>query len=231
MSEPLAAAAGLELGAYRPTHVEERVRRALEREGLPDEGALACLLASDSGARDRFRRSVAVSVSGLFRDPAQFALLEHELLPPLLLRPGRMTVWSAGCADGTEVYSVAILLDRAGALDRALLLGSDVLEENLERARAGPLGDRRVPDRLRARLRWEQRDLLRSGAPPGRWRLVLCRNVAIYLAPDARRRLHATLASALARDGVLLLGRSERIGDPEPLGLEPAGPHAYRRVR
>jgi chemotaxis protein methyltransferase CheR len=228
MTDALAAAAGLELGAYRAKHVEERVRRALQREGVADAAALARLLRSDPGARSRFRRSVAVSVSGLFRDPHQFALLEHEVLPALLLRPGRMTVWSAGCADGTELYSVALLLDRAGALDRSTLLGSDVLEENLERARSGLLADSRIPERLRERLRWEVRDLLRSGPPPGRWRLVLCRNVAIYLAPEARRNLHRCLASALALGGVLLLGRSERLADPASLGLEPCGPHAYR---
>ena len=227
MSDGLASAAGLELHAYRPDHVEERVRRALRREGVGDAAALARLLRNDPGARSRFRRSVAVSVSGLFRDPHQFHLLEHEILPALLRRGGRVRVWSAGCADGTELYSVAILLDRAGALDRAVLLGSDVLEENLERARAGPLGDARVPPRLRSRLRWEVRDMLRSDPPPGRWSLVLCRNVAIYLCPEARRELHARLASALAPGGVLLLGRSERLRDPAGLDLEPVGPHAY----
>jgi chemotaxis protein methyltransferase CheR len=230
MSDALAAAAGLELGAYRARHVEERVGRALRREGVEDVAALTRLLRSDPRARSRFRRSVAVSVSGLFRDPHQFALLEQEILPALLLRPGRMTVWSAGCADGTELYSVALLLDRAGALDRSTLLGSDVLEENLERARSGPLADARIPERLRRRLRWEVRDLLRNGPPPGRWRLVLCRNVAIYLAPEARRNLHRCLVSALAAGGVLLLGRSERLADPGSLGLEPCGPHAYRRA-
>ena len=231
MSATLSAAAGLELGAYRARHVEERVRRALQREGVEDAAALARLLRSDPGARSRFRRSVAVSVSGLFRDPHQFVLLEQEILPALLLRPGRMTVWSAGCADGTELYSVALLLDRAGALDRSTLLGSDVLEENLERARSGPLADSRIPERLRARLRWEVRDLLRNGPPPGRWRLVLCRNVAIYLEPAAKARVHRMLAGALAAGGALMLGRSERLGDPASLGLRRVEPHIYERPR
>ncbi|HUH15235.1 MAG TPA: CheR family methyltransferase [Gaiellaceae bacterium] len=230
MTAALAAAAGLDLSSYRPEHVDERVRRALERERIADRAALARLLRSDPAARSRFRGSVAVSVSGLFRDPAQFELLERELLPPLLSRPGRVTVWSAGCADGSELYSVAMLLDRLGALERVRLLGSDVLEENLERARGGVYGETAVPDRLRARARWEQRDLVRQGAPAGRWRLVLCRNVAIYLAPEAKRLLHATLAGALAPGGVLLLGRSERLTDPAALGLARTGPHAYRKA-
>lgn len=225
----LSRAAGLDLDAYRVEHVAARVRRALDREQVPTVEELARLLAGNAGARARFRRSVAVSVSGLFRDPAQFELLEQELLPPLLARPGRVTVWSAGCADGSELYSVAILLDRLGALDRALLLGSDVLDENLAVARDGVYGEAAIPNRLRRRVRWERRDLVGDGVPAGRWRLILCRNVAIYLSPAAKRILHESLAGALVPGGVLLLGRSERLPAPASMGLERVGPHAYRR--
>ncbi len=226
----LSDAAGLELTAYREAHVRERVRRALEREGVAGAGQLARLLKADPQARARFRRSVAISFSGLFRDPAQFELLERELLPPLLASEGRLRVWSAGCADGSELYSVALLLQRLGALERTFLLGSDLLEENLDAARRGPQLPAGAEDALRPRLRWERRDLVRDGAPPGKWRLVLCRNVGIYFARDAKERLHRSLAGALARDGVLLLGRSERLTDPRGLGLQPVAPHAYRRI-
>jgi chemotaxis protein methyltransferase CheR len=220
----------LDLAAYRPEHIAERIRRALEREKLEDVDGLVALLRGDAAARSRFRRSVAVSVSGLFRDPAQFGLLERELLPPLLEGGRRMTVWSAGCADGSELYSIAVLLERLDALDRALLVGSDLLEENLALARAGDYQGVTFAADLRARLRWERRDLLRDGALPGKWRLVLCRNLAIYLGADAKRALHRTLVSALADDGVLMLGRSERIDDAAALGLKRVAPHVYRRL-
>ncbi len=205
------------------------MRRALEREDVPDAAALARLLVADAGTRERFRRDVAVSVSGLFRDPFQFELLERNLLPGLLTGGRRLTVWSAGCANGTELYSVAIVLQRLGALERAHLLGSDLLEENLAEARRGVVEGVAIEPELRARCRWERRDLTRDGAPPGAWRLVLCRNLAIYLAPAARHALHETLAGSLAPGGVLLLGRSERLTHPGAFGLESVAPHAYRR--
>ena len=80
-------------------------------------------------------------------------------------------------------------------------------------------------------MRWERRDLLHEGAPPGRWDVVLCRNVAIYLTRDARDGLHATLAGALAPGGVLLVGRSEWVPRAASLALEPVAPRAYRKVR
>ena len=224
----LGDAAGLPLHEYREAHVRERVRRALEREEVDGVGALASLLRRDPAARARFRRAVAVSVSGFFRDPHQFDLLETELLPGLLAARTRLRVWSAGAAEGQELYSLGVLLERAGRLDDAYLLGSDLLAENVAAA-AAPGASELISDALRARVRWEQRDLVAEPAAPGAWDLVLCRNLAIYLTPAARDALHVRLAGALAPGGVLLLGRSERIADPAALELRLAGPHAYRR--
>ena len=65
----LSAVSGLRLQTFRREHVAERIDRALVAERLPDAGALAARLRGDGRARERFRRSVAVSHSGYFRDP------------------------------------------------------------------------------------------------------------------------------------------------------------------
>jgi chemotaxis protein methyltransferase CheR len=226
----LSATARIDLASYRESHVTERVRRALVREAVADVGDLVKVLRRDEEARTRFRRSVAVSVSGLFRDPAQFELLEREVLPGLAAAGRRISVWSAGCADGSELHSVALLLERRGLLERSFLLGTDLLEENLALARRGVYDGVAVSERIRERLRWEQRDLVGPETPPGAFRLVLCRNMAIYLAPAAKQVLHRRLASVLAHDGVLLLGRSERLVGPRSLELVQVGPHAYRKA-
>src|SRR5262245_23785602 len=223
----LARACGLPLGHFRPEHVAEQVARARARGNAAGVGQLARQLSRDPRARARFRRSVAISHSAFFRDPEQFRLLERVLLPRLLEDGRRLTAWSAGCADGSELYTLGIVLERMGALDRSLLLGSDLLDENIAIARAGLYQEQDIPVAVRARVRWERRDLVADGPPAGRWRLVLCRNVAIYLAPEARRALYETLVSALTAGGVLMLGRSERLLDPGSLGLRPVAPHAY----
>jgi chemotaxis protein methyltransferase CheR len=227
----LARASGLPLGHFRSDHVAEQVERALARGGFADAAALSRRLARDPDARTRFRRSIAISHSKMWRDAEQFQLLERVLLPRLLEDGRRLTAWSAGCADGTELYTLGLVLGRLGALERALLLGSDLLDENLALAREGRYDGYEIPEAVRTRVRWERRDLVADGPPAGRWRLVMCRNVAIYLAPHARRRLYETLVSALAARGVLLLGRSERLLDASSLGLRPVAPHAYERVR
>jgi chemotaxis protein methyltransferase CheR len=226
--ELLSRASGLDLEIFRTEHVERRLEEALARTDAPDVTELGWRLQADPAARQRFRRSIAVSVTGLFRDPQQFEVLEEQLraLPDL----PRLRVWSAGCSYGSELWSVAAVLDRLGLLCRAQLLGSDLLEENVARAQAGPVvGVTDVALPRHARLRFERRDIVRHGAPGGHWHVIVCRNVAIYLTPAARVTLHETLAEALAPEGVLLLGRSERISDPASLGLRRVAPHAYRR--
>jgi chemotaxis protein methyltransferase CheR len=227
----LARACGLPLSHFRPEHVAEQIARACARDDVADAGGLARRLSRDAQVRTRLRRSVAISHGAFLRDPEQFRLLERVLLPRLLEDGRRLTAWSAGCADGAELYSLGIVLERMGALDRALLLGSDLLDENIAVARSGRYTDHEVPVAVRARVRWERRDLVADGPPAGRWRLVLCRNVAIYLAPEPRRTLYETLVTALAADGVLMLGRSERLLDAASYGLRPVAPHAYERVR
>lgn len=219
---------GLPLESFRDEHVHEQVARACRRLDVGDAGDLARALRADPGERRRFRRSIAISHTAMSRDPQQFTLLEEELLPRLLVGGARVSAWSAGCSDGSELYSLGILLERLEVLDRALLLGSDLLEENLALAQVGAFAG--VSDAVRARVRFEQRDLVADGPPPGRWRLILCRNVAIYMGPAARARLYKNLVTALSRHGVLLLGRSERLIDPAALGLRAIGPHAYERV-
>ena len=221
---------GIPLAAYRPGHVHACVGRMLTRCGLPDLPGLTRLCQRDAGTRAAMARCLLVPTTGLFRDPEQFALLARDILPGLAGRRCGVRVWSAGCSDGTELYSVALLLHRLGVLPRCRLLGTDILAGRVDLAsRGGPVagvGRREAA----AVLRWQRRDLIQEPPPPGRFDLVLCRNVLIYLEASVRSAVHRKLAAVLRRGGVLLLGRSEWLPDPGRLGLAPAGPHAYRKA-
>ena len=222
----LSRASGLPLHAYKPEHIERQVETTLRSEGAPDAAEMAARMGRNVAARGRFRRAVAISVSGHLRDPHQFALLRDRVFPRIVDREGMIRVWSAGCADGSELYDIGTMLEAEEVLGRSYLLGSDILDENLVAAKAKQ--GRMANPAVRARVRWEQRDLAGEAPPPGHWHLILCRNLAIYLRSEVRDELHGKLAGALAPSGFLMLGRSERIGDPTSLGLEQIAPNVYR---
>lgn len=222
----LGAASGLDLTAFRAPHVARTVERVVARVGLTGAAGLPERLTGDPALRARFRRAIAVSTSGMFRDPQQFELLDR-LIHDADRRRRPLRVWSVGASDGSELCSVALLLQRGGTLDGATLLGSDLLPENVALAREQRL--ERLDAAAQATVRFEQRDVVRS-APSGAWDVVLCRNVLIHLAPDARRGMLDHAVGALAPGGLLLLGRSERLPAGERRGLDDAGQNAYRRV-
>jgi chemotaxis protein methyltransferase CheR len=226
----LSRASDLDLSMYRSSHVEARVSRTMERAGAADAAALEALIDADDAIRAELRRSIAISVTGFFRDPEQFELLEPFLAPLRDVR--RPRIWSAGCSTGRELWTMAVLLDRLGIAGRSQFLGSDILAENVQEARRGltdaEIGGHTLP--ADARLQFEVRDIVRDGSPGERWDVVICRNMAIYLEPDARVRLHEMLISCLDPGGLLLLGRSERLSSPRALGMQLLGPHLYRKA-
>ena len=186
----LSAVSGLRLETFRPEHVADRIDRALAAERLRDATALAARMRGDGRVRERFRRSVAVSHSGFFRDPEQFEALEQRLLPRLLsTRPG-----SAPGRRAARTARAVVARGRPQPARRPrparTLLGSDLLEENLTVARAGVYDVVEITPALKARARWERRDLTLEAPPGGRFDLIMCRNVAIYFEPATKARVH-----------------------------------------
>ena len=224
----LIRASGLPLELFRPAHVDACVSRALIRTGDSTVEELAARLRRQPDARETFRRSILVSVSNRPADGLEFSSLEQLIDTRLLGRGSPLSIWSAGCGDGTELYRVAELLEQRGALEGARLIGSDLQTDNIAAAQANQLRPQSAT--CRATIRLEQRDLLADGPPPGRFNLVLCRNVAIYYKPRVQEKLHRSLASALRRDGILMLGSSEILPHPERYGLEPLTRHLYGRA-
>ena len=223
----VARASGIPLLDYAPQHVAGCLQRALTHNGVPTAQALAERLSRDRRARDAFRRSVLVGVTRMFRDEQEFALLERRLLPELLARRGSLSVWAAGCSTGEELRSVAVLLERRGALAGSHLLGTDILDESVIAAARGAA---QLPPAARSAIRFEQQDLISARASPARFDLVLCRNVAIYFAPAVQRKLQRRLVSALRPGGFLMLGHSETVLDTGAAGLEAVSRHAFRKV-
>jgi chemotaxis protein methyltransferase CheR len=88
----------------------------------------------------------------------------------------------------------------------------------------------RANEALRAMVRFETHNLLDPAPEPGRFDLILCRNVLLYFDRATRERAFARLASALAPDGLVMLGAGETtVGQTESLVPE-SGSSGFHRL-
>ncbi len=177
---------------------------------------------------------LTVGETYFFRDPPAIHALANHVLPRLqATTPRALRLWSAGCCTGEEVYTLAILLQRA-RLSGSTVLGTDINPAFLARARLGVYGDwsfrgdpfalrRRwlsrvtggwaVSDALRTCVRFEADNLAGEGVsradtePPQD--LIVCRNVLMYLSPEALARTVARFRRRLVPGGWLLVSPGE----------------------
>ena len=79
---------------------------------------------------------LTIPVTEMFRDPEYWQAVREQVVPFLKTYPS-LKIWVAGCSTGEEVYSLAILLQEEGLLDRAIIYATDINPESLEAARRG----------------------------------------------------------------------------------------------
>jgi chemotaxis protein methyltransferase CheR len=174
-----------------------------------------------------------------FRHKEQLALLSEQILPTLAeanAASRRLSVWSAGCSSGEEVYTAAILLLESGLFHgwNVHLFGHDLSRERIEHARQGCYfqgafrsTDERIKktyfeesgriwqvhDKIKRLCQFSHSNLLTKNYDTfmGRVDIILCRNVLIYLDESARARVIENLYERLVPGGYLLLGHSESL--------------------
>lgn len=241
--------AGLRLDDYRLETLKRRIPACL-RALRVDSASRACEAVDRQGELLKVAVSaLVIGVTSFFRDPTVFAMIAESFLPEVLRRSSNPRIWSVGCSDGPELYSIAMLLAERGAVQRSTLLGTDCRADAIARARDGRydtaslkgvpapfLGRYFAPHGaawqihpfLRASTQWRTGNALCT-PEPGSWDLILCRNMAIYLQPEAAGRLWARLGESLRPGGILVTGKAER--PYGAAGLVPVAPSVYQRDR
>jgi chemotaxis methyl-accepting protein methylase len=129
------ARSGLDAGAYRHQPLQRRLPACLRMLKVPSAAAARRLLDRRPELLPPAVSALLIGVTEFFRDSDVFDAVRGEVLPDLAQRRGPLRVWSAACASGDELYSLAILLAEAGLLGRGFLLGTDCRADAVEQAR------------------------------------------------------------------------------------------------
>ena len=235
----LQAHTGQQLLPGRIWRVETSLRPIVRELGLASLDALAdrAISGRDPKLANRIVEALLNNESSFFRDPGVFELLNRDgfdRLRTLRKDVKRLRIWSAGCSTGQEAYSLAMMIrddEPRWAGWHTDIAATDISHATIASARAGRYSQfevqRGLPVRtmlrwftqakddwtidpaLRRRVRFAQHNLLDPA--PGRFDLILCRNVLMYFAPPVRAMVFARLAEALEPGGLLMLGAGETV--------------------
>ena len=246
--EELAVLVDEQMGLHFPPDKWPRLERAVESAallaGYPSPQELMGSILSGTAA-DRWFEPLAscltVGETYFFRDPKSFAALEQQVLPELVLARvsgGPLRIWSAGCSDGAEPYSIAIACSRAlpfyGAAE-GTIFATDIARSALDRARTAVYTKWSLRDTPESVIRdyFITKDGPRFELKPGirgkvtfahhnlaggqQTRLpettnvdvLFCRNVLMYFSPRQLRIAADRLQDSLSEGGYLFVAPSE----------------------
>jgi chemotaxis methyl-accepting protein methylase len=204
-------------------------------------------------------KELLIGVTNFFRDPSTWEQVKEEVIPTLFSeRPAKhvLRAWVPGCSTGEEAYSLAIVfrealdqmksaqrttlqifatdLDRE-AIDRARQgsfpanIAADVSQERLDRFFVKSENGYQVAKEIRETIIFATQNVIMD-PPFTKLDIISCRNLLIYLTPEAQRKLMPLFHYSLNPGGFLFLGSSETVGASTGLFFPLSGKsRLYRR--
>ena len=246
----LAQMAGIDLAAYKSQQMDRRLHSLMAVWGVKDYDEYLRVLQTDDVRFNEFQKKLTINVSEFFRNPERYAELVSTVLPELAQADRRLRFWSAGCANGAEPYTLAILARESGYEHSVRILATDVDRESLRRAHDGlytqgevrnvpPVilgkyfvaGERfyRLADEIREMVDFRRHNLLLDRFDTD-FDLILCRNVVIYLTETAKEHLYHQFCQALKPGGYLMVGGTEPLLNFKEFGLDNPLTAFYRKL-
>jgi two-component system CheB/CheR fusion protein len=226
---------------YKPGTLQRRIERRMAMAAIDadDMDRYLDILRGNARELELLAKDLLINVTGFFRDSKVFDVLAEKVVPDLIrghLPDQPLRIWIAGCSTGEETYSLAMIFREqiaAAKLNIKLqVFASDVDADAVAQAREGfyskaigadvsparlarffskeEQGYRVLPE-LRSTVIFTVQDVL-ADPPFSRLDLISCRNLLIYLLPEAQTRVISLFHFALHEGGILLLGNSETLG-------------------
>ncbi len=178
--------------------------------------------------------------------------MECNVIPYLLNKFGnKLKIWSAACSTGDEPYSLVMLLSKSMPLSRIKIIATDIDKQVLEKAKLGLYNVKslqglppayvtkyfreinsntyQILDSVKACVEFKQHDLLKD-AYPSQCDLIVCRNVLIYFTEDAKDDIYKKFNASLKKDGILFVGSTEQIIQPQNLQFATYKSFFYKKV-
>ena len=230
-----------DFSGYKLGTMQRRTERRMAMLGIAkyDVSAYIQFLRSDADEIDALANDLLINVTSFFRDPKVFEHLAATVIHDLVAKQPLdqpLRIWSVGCSTGEEIYTLAMLfreqiiaqkrnvkiqlfasdldadavaIARIGFYSDAIEaeVSSDRLQRFFNREKAGY----RITQELRSMVIFTVQDVL-IDPPFAKLDMIICRNLLIYLQPEAQKKVIALFHFALRNGGILFLGSAETSG-------------------
>ncbi len=243
--------------------IERNIQDRVEALGLGNSGEYFSLLEDSLDARAEWLALIdllSVKETRFFRQPAALDAVASEV-QKRMAEPGQKTlsVWSAGCSTGQELYSMAMVMESVRRKLPTRLdwhgVGTDISFRAVNQSQRGRYptsavdsvpteyrgalinecepGTWELCESIRSRAHFFQGNLLHvDSAPFADFDIIFCQNVLIYFEHDTQLWIINQLAERLTRGGLLVLGAGEDAWWTNPLMHRQSWPGvcAYRKL-
>ncbi|HET9642880.1 MAG TPA: protein-glutamate O-methyltransferase CheR [Burkholderiaceae bacterium] len=247
-------AAGIHMSSAKKTLVAGRLSKRLKAREVQSFSAYYELLqrGDDAGEVQTAVDLLTTNETYFFRELKHFELL-RRLATEAAAGRRPLKVWSAASSSGEEAYSMAMVLADAMPALPWHVIGTDISDRMLQRARAGhyamnrarqvpsdylrryclkgvgeQVGTLLVERTLRQRVQFLKVNLNEALPALGPFDVIFLRNVLIYFNGETKRQVVMRVASLLRPGGTLCIGHSESVSDFDT-GLRQVAPSIYRR--
>ncbi len=258
-SEYLYQYAGINLTPQKKNLFVTRLSQTVERQGFKSFREYFEHMKNDSSGitLSEFINKISTNHTYFFREEEHFNFLKEAILPEMRdrLRMDRdLRIWSAGCSNGSEPYTLSMLIDDFFDTEKNIwdtnLLATDISEKVLNLAIQGIYKSSdidkippmwrvkyfkkiapdtfQVNDAIRKEVIFRRLNLLSDFPFKKPFHIIFCRNVMIYFDEPTKNKIIKKFYDKLVPGGYLFIGHSETI-DRTANAFEYVMPSVYRR--
>ena len=238
LNSALEEAYGYGFTGYAQSSFKRRINRILGVHNHKTLDDLINRIKSDKTYFKDFLDELTVNTTEMFRDPTFWTEMKNSIIP-LFQDHQTIRIWHAGCSSGEEVFTMAIVLNELGLLEKSKIYATDISSTILEKAQKGVYTKRNlevnemnyemfggkkedfssyyttknndiIMDKTLVRnVKWMEQNLITTKMPFMKFDIILCRNVMIYFSSMLQSQVFKLFHDSLLDRGVIGIGSKE----------------------
>ncbi len=229
---------GLQWRPFQRRGVKRKIEHRILQIGLFNFEGYLLKVRSDPAELNQLSKILTITISRFFRDREVFNTIETSLIPLIIKKKGEadLRIWSIGCANGEEPYTLSLLWkEKFEKIRRQIhlsILATDINENLLKRAKDGRFKKsslKEVPQEIlgsyfkkdnefyvldegiRESVKFRRHDMIHEEPFLGT-DVVFCRNLAFtYFSKECQIDVLRKIAISLNKEGYLVIGKDESL--------------------